>query len=303
MSLRNQPYLPLYVQDFMTDEKLIECSASATGIYIRLLCIMHKSEEYGTISLRLKDKQSDDLIANFAIKVSKLMPYPIEEIKNGLNELIAEGVLQLEGDKLLQKRMLKDAELSEKRSQSISKRWKKEFYNTKSIQNKKNCNTNCNTKVDTNTENEIEYDNDISNLNNIEDLKNKEKEKIKKEKESSENSGDKYFLGRFRQMLPPEFESVWIDYIEFQTSAGITINQHNVQSHLRAFKDCYLNGIAPPELLEAFYQSNHKGLFFVSKNLIKEKQNGNGKSNSATPEELASIVARRFARQKAEQPT
>ena len=43
MALRDQPYLPLYVQDFLTDEKLAECSAMATGVYIRLMCIMHKS--------------------------------------------------------------------------------------------------------------------------------------------------------------------------------------------------------------------------------------------------------------------
>ena len=46
MSLRNQPYIPLYVQDFMTDERLNECSAAANGVYIRLMCLMHKSEEY-----------------------------------------------------------------------------------------------------------------------------------------------------------------------------------------------------------------------------------------------------------------
>ena len=58
MALRDQPYLPLYVQDFLTDEKLIECSASATGVYIRVMCIMHKSDPYGMILLKQKDKQT-----------------------------------------------------------------------------------------------------------------------------------------------------------------------------------------------------------------------------------------------------
>ena len=44
MALRDQPYIPLYVQDFMTDEKLSECSAESTGVYIRVMCIMHKSQ-------------------------------------------------------------------------------------------------------------------------------------------------------------------------------------------------------------------------------------------------------------------
>ena len=44
MALREQPYLPLYVQDFLTDEKLNECSAESTGVYIRLMCIMDKAQ-------------------------------------------------------------------------------------------------------------------------------------------------------------------------------------------------------------------------------------------------------------------
>jgi hypothetical protein len=66
MALRDQPYIPLYIQDFLTDEKLIECSAQATGVYVRLMCIMHKSEDYGKILLRQKDKQKPKQIENFA---------------------------------------------------------------------------------------------------------------------------------------------------------------------------------------------------------------------------------------------
>ena len=64
MALRNQPYLPLYVQDFMTDEKLNECSPAANGIYIRLMCILHKSETYGQILLKQKYKQNESKIEN-----------------------------------------------------------------------------------------------------------------------------------------------------------------------------------------------------------------------------------------------
>ena len=35
MALRNQPYIPLYVQDFLTDEKLNQCSPASQGIYIK----------------------------------------------------------------------------------------------------------------------------------------------------------------------------------------------------------------------------------------------------------------------------
>lgn len=121
MSLRNQPYIPLYVQDFMTDEKLNECSAAANGVYIRLMCLMHKSEEYGTILLKQKDKQNENNIQNFACKLVKNMPFTVEEIFNGLSELIEEEVVQLEGDKIFQKRMIKDNYISEVRASAGSK--------------------------------------------------------------------------------------------------------------------------------------------------------------------------------------
>jgi len=57
MALRDQPYLPLYVQDYLTDEKLNECSPATQGVYIKLLCVLHKMEEYGTILLKQKRKQ------------------------------------------------------------------------------------------------------------------------------------------------------------------------------------------------------------------------------------------------------
>lgn len=118
MALRDQPYLPLYIQDFMTDEKLAECSAESTGVYIRLMCIMHKSEQYGTILLKQKHKQGKDLVSNFAAMIAKQMPYDFHTVKKSLAELIEENVLSVEGDMLIQKRMVKDNAVSEKRSKA-----------------------------------------------------------------------------------------------------------------------------------------------------------------------------------------
>lgn len=118
MALRNQPYLPLYAQDFLTDEKLIECSALATGVCIKILCVMHKSEEYGKIYLKEKDKRTESVLKNLSVKLSKHLPWDIDIIEQGLKELIDEGVMQLEGDCLSQKRMIADNELSNKRAVS-----------------------------------------------------------------------------------------------------------------------------------------------------------------------------------------
>lgn len=121
MALRDQPYLPLYVQDFLTDEKLMECGASATGVYIRLICVMHKSEEYGTVLLKQKDKQTVKQEKNFALKLARYMPYSVDEIAAGIFELVSEGVLIMEGDKLMQKRMVRDNVISNIRADAGKK--------------------------------------------------------------------------------------------------------------------------------------------------------------------------------------
>jgi hypothetical protein len=119
MALRDQPYLPLYIQDIMTDEKLNECCAATHGIFIKgIMCLMHKSEYYGKILLKQKDKQTDNQIKNFALKLEKHTPYSSSEIEAALFELLAEKVLYIEGDSLCQKRMIKDGNISEERSKA-----------------------------------------------------------------------------------------------------------------------------------------------------------------------------------------
>ena len=177
MALRNQPYFPLYVQDFMTDEKLNECSAKANGIYIRLMCIMHKSEEYGTILLKQKYKQNESKsenlleqkskqVSEFASQLSKNMPFSVQEIAEGLTELLEEKVVHIEGDKLIQKRMQKDGIISDKRSSAGSKGGKK------SSERKQNENFAADfaqakpeAKTKQNTENEIEIESEIETGN------------------------------------------------------------------------------------------------------------------------------------------
>ncbi len=117
MALRDQPYLPLYIQDILTDEKLVECSAAAHGIYLRLMCILHKQEKYGLLCLKQKHKQNESKIVNFASLLAKQMPFDAKQIQDGLQELIDEDVVQLDGDSLFQKRMVKDGALSLVRSE------------------------------------------------------------------------------------------------------------------------------------------------------------------------------------------
>lgn len=121
MALRNQPYLPLYVDDFTSDEKLLECSAATHGVYIRLICLMHKSDPYGKVLLKQKYKQTDKQINNFALQVAKGFPFDVACVLAALTELVEEKVIEIDGDFLVQKRMVKDALISDKRANSGKK--------------------------------------------------------------------------------------------------------------------------------------------------------------------------------------
>lgn len=146
MSLRDQPYIPFYVNDYLCDDKIMQCDPSSEGIYIRILCCMHKSKTYGKIEItqfdRAKLKQNlsklsskieaseeqtsildclhiclDDF-AIMALKVSNMIGRPIALVFNGLIDLVGNDVLQFDGTILSQKRMIRDGEKSEVRSQA-----------------------------------------------------------------------------------------------------------------------------------------------------------------------------------------
>lgn len=153
MALRDQPYFPLYVQDFLTDEKLRECDPASVGVYSFIMCLMHKSEVYGTILLKQKDKQSEKQIYNFASKLVKHLPYTIEVIEQAITDLCDEQVLYINGDMLIQKRMVKDNNTSVKRSNSGKKGGKKTQQKLKNF---------ALAKSEANSEYENEYENEIN---------------------------------------------------------------------------------------------------------------------------------------------
>jgi hypothetical protein len=152
MALRDQPYIPLYVQDYLTDEKLNLCSPSTQGVYIKIMCVFHKSEKYGGILLKQKDKQNKNICLDFALKLAKLLPFQLDIIIESLNELIDENVLSIDGDFLYQKRMVKDNDISTKRSESGKKGGEKSLGKDKNLLKQK-------TKQNPEDEYEYEYEN------------------------------------------------------------------------------------------------------------------------------------------------
>lgn len=184
-ALRKLPYIPLYVQDFTSDEKLTGCSASAVGVYIFLLCFLHKSETYGKLILRTKDlltdEETDEIkkqiesktksktkskIIAFAKRLQRNMPFELYEIATGLTELEEERVITVEGIELYQKRMVRDGEISEKRSSNgaLGGRPAKEKSTQKSKKGSKSESkkgSKSESELKTNTEIENEYENNI----------------------------------------------------------------------------------------------------------------------------------------------
>jgi hypothetical protein len=202
MALRDQPYLPLFVQDFLTDEKLMECSASATGVYIRIMCVMHKSETYGKILLGQKDKQTGNQIKNFALKLVRHLPYDLDTILAGIKELCEEKCLVIEEDFLVQKRMVNDGELSLIRSKSGSKGGM-----TTQIKNKKFARA----KTKANTEYEIEYENTNESVLNTGGVG--ENSETQKKNNMSTAKDTKDIPLPFKE---PAFAVIWAEWLQYR---------------------------------------------------------------------------------------
>jgi hypothetical protein len=190
MALTNQPYLPLYIDDWMNNSKLKMCTPAAHGVMISIMCILHKEVTYGKLLLKQKFKQNDKQIKNFASQLAKLTAFEFAEIENPLVELVSEGVLIIDEDYLICKRMVRDAEISEKRSNAGFKggasNKNKNFAYTKSEANseaKPIANTQANSEANTVIVNEsvIVIENESKN-ENVAVIEKTENEKIDFEK-------------------------------------------------------------------------------------------------------------------------
>lgn len=97
------------------------CSWQTQGIYIKILCILHKQEIYGCILFKQNDKQKLSNINYFAEILVKNIPCQFNDMVIAIGELISNGVLIIDDERLYQKRMVKDGQISELRS-SVAKK-------------------------------------------------------------------------------------------------------------------------------------------------------------------------------------
>jgi hypothetical protein len=234
MALRDQPYLPLYVQDFLTDEKLNECSAESTGVYIRLMCLMHKSKEYGTYLLLQNGWQNSgktvgktsSMCQEFAIRLSRHMPYDVDTISRSLEELLNYDVIQIDGNKILQRRMVRDNQISQIRSKAgkeggFAKHFAKGFAIPKVLPN-------------------TEYENEYESVNDNEsESKNKPVKNIKSKYGSQHNVLlTKHEIDKLREDYPNEAD----DAIEF-LSMYIAEKGYKTKSHNLSIRRWVINAV------------------------------------------------------------
>ena len=192
----------------MSDERLSFCSLGAVGLFFRLICIMHLSEQYGYYlinknslknlarfsknkavqsfaekgifesSKELFDDESDTLLNVLSTQLSKSISQPKNSVRKALNELIDAGILVLTDNGFYQPEMVKMDELSQKKSISgkkgavatHGKNNKKEKMCSKGSEDSDDsfANSFAMAKTLANSENEIEIENANENENEIE---------------------------------------------------------------------------------------------------------------------------------------
>ncbi len=113
-----QPWMKFFTRDWMADEALSSCSLGAQGLWMRMLCLMHRAAPQGHLLINGKRPTDDRLAASLGV--------PVEILRGLLIELREAGVFSVtNGGVIYCRRMVRDSAISEKRSKAVQKRWKK----------------------------------------------------------------------------------------------------------------------------------------------------------------------------------
>ena len=103
------PYLKFFVNDWLSDEKISLCSLAAQGLWIRLLCLMHKNGRRGYL-------QQDNGLPLTLGQLSRATGTPTAEAAHLLQELTDSGVASVTAEGVLyNRRMVREERLSEVR--------------------------------------------------------------------------------------------------------------------------------------------------------------------------------------------
>lgn len=107
------PYFPFYPDDWLSDEKLRACTSAARGLWIDLLCLMHKNDRRGHLEI-VGQPASHAQIARMTGRTP-------DEVASQLQELINAGVPSaLDHGILFSRRMVRDEGIRQVRSRAGS---------------------------------------------------------------------------------------------------------------------------------------------------------------------------------------
>lgn len=79
-----KPWMKFYPQDWRADERLRMCSLASRGLWMEMLAVMHRSENYGQLSVNSQSPTDTQLAV--------LVGAPSDEITNLISELETAGV-------------------------------------------------------------------------------------------------------------------------------------------------------------------------------------------------------------------
>jgi hypothetical protein len=110
----SRPSFQFYPNDWICHLELQSCSLAAQGLWINLMCRMHKSSVYGKLLL----EQNGNQIPITAEKLAGLVGKTWEEIQPLVNELVSLKVMKVESGTgiFFCSRMVKDEDLRNKRA-------------------------------------------------------------------------------------------------------------------------------------------------------------------------------------------
>ena len=208
----------------MTDEKLNMCSWATQGIYIKIMCVLHKQNEYGRILFKQNPKQNSSKEINrvnyFASILIRQIPCTLEDMIFALEELTEFEVLRIDDDGLSQKRMVRDGQISDARSAAGKKGGGNPvLFKQKSKQRDKQRD-----KQITEYENEYEYNNNkgivLENLTPVDEAIGPELSECKKIVESDQIWVEAFCMNN--RITIPQFKTFLTDFFKKLQDEGET---------------------------------------------------------------------------------
>lgn len=104
-----RPSFQFYPSDWLRDTALRSCSTGARGLWIDMICFMHEGSPYGYL------KVADKVI--LPSNLARMVGESIEVVADWLIELQEAGVYDIDNGAIFSRRMIRDEELRQKRSE------------------------------------------------------------------------------------------------------------------------------------------------------------------------------------------